>query len=382
MTYNQRVVKTISAGHNRVSECAEGVTLDKRMRICSVWEPLYAPYELRNWTHMAVSAQHIFLGNVKGMVKMFSRATPYELPVTILKNNSILAVSHLALSRDTQHLLIITQQKHAYTYEIDTGNLQKLPPILAQIPFNPLSYLMCQKHVTGCWAPNNSDVLMVYNSKPLLYHGETRTWRDIDTKKVAEEGIVMLPLCAWSPRHRDTFVLVGVGKVFCVWLYIYNALQQLKLTILFATKKQAHLTALEYSGDGCLLMVATRLYPFVHFFSPVTGDFLFSLQFSIPNYQPYDWVTHVQFSHADDTIHVAYKKSYFIHELQPNWKKTMLQIMLVWKGRGRGRGRGGGGRRLPPELWHIISWDFRDALLLSVNSSLILPIVIHNRNFF
>lgn len=385
--YKQTLVQTIRAGHYSVSECAEGVSLDKRLKICSVWrdDTPYAPYELREWSHMAASPRHIFLGNAEGVVKMYARAAPQQAPVTIDTNNPMMAVSHLALSRDARHLLILQQHKHAYTYAIDTATLHQLPPILSQIPLNPLAYIILRKHVTGCWAPNNSDVLIVYNSQPLLYRGNTRSWQeDILTHNAGTQdgSIVVLPLCAWSPRG-DTFVLVGVGQVFCVWLYLYRVAAaatttRLQLTILFATTRQASLTALEYSADGSLLVVATRLHPFIHFFSPATGAFLFSLQFPLPQTVAttrWDWVTHVQMSVAEcgsEQIHVAYKNTYYIHQLMPRWKETMLQVMMLSKRR----------RLLPPELWHMISWDFRDALILSHTTSPLSPVVIHNSTFF
>ncbi len=382
------LVKHIRTGHCTVSECAEGVSLDKQLKICNVWDGP-ASYQLREWSHMAASSRHIFLGNADGVVKMFARAAPQQTPVTVLEEDDghgnhgiVYAVSHLALSRDQRHLLILKQHKQVYTYDLELGVLDKLTPILAQIPLNPLAYLMSRKHATGCWAPNNAAVLIVYNSQPLLYRVETRVWADILLDKSAVEGsIVILPLCAWSPRG-DTFVLAGSGQVFCVWLYLYNAAtHRRQLTILFATKRQAVITALDFSSDGSLLVVATRLYPFIHFFSPATGDFLFSLEFAVPKTTPatarWDWVTHVQMSVVSEEtqIHVAYKKNYFIHHLMPRWKATMLQVMLL-KRQNRGR------RFLPPELWHMISWDFRDALLLPTHRTAISPVIIHNSTFF
>lgn len=363
-----------------------GVSLDTRLKICSVWDkveesrphPLVS-HELHHWSCMAVSAEYLVVGNDAGYIHIYQHTRPPHeppyliIPPLLLSVEDSGAVIHLAFSKDEHHLLIVTKRRRAYTFRVsDMTHLQALPQF-APVKFNYVAYNICRKHVVACWSPDNRHILLVFNSKPLLHHvGCSASW---DVVAAEKHGLNMLALCAWSPRG-DTYALVSVGTVFCAWVYLYNnnenntQKQKLKLTILIQSRDQVCVSGLAYSSDGSLLAVSTRAAPYIHFFSPATGTLMFNYAAPVVYFNKVlghtaSGVSHIQI--CDEYLHVAINHTCYTHTLAPRWKRTML-LMLVLKGRGRGRS-------LPHELWHFIACDFRDALHVSIPASSSSPIV-------
>ena len=399
MSYAQVLVQKMTTPHRKISMCAVkvgsfGVSLDARMKICSVWDhqhPLVR-HELHHWCCMAVSGQYIALANNIGDIHLYEHAKPpHEAPYIIdidISNSGneaadILsrrrqAVAHLSFSPDGNYLLMINKQRHVYAFCVADKTLLPALPQIDLVPFNYVAYNMYRKNVAACWSPDNQHILLIFNSKPLIHRLGTSTWGAAEPAAVPQDYLHLLHLCAWSPRADQTYALVRVGSVFGIWIYIYQQEEQeeqqqkLKLTIHITTRHHEYVSGLVYSTDGSLLAVGTPTAPFIHFFSPATGIMLF--KYSPPPFftnkvlgchgaPPYIHIS------DNDHLHVAINHTCYTHKLVPRWKQTMM-LMLLLKGQQRRRS-------LPHELWHLIACDFRDSLQVSCVAAL--PMVIYNK---
>lgn len=379
MSHTQELVQKMTTPHRKMSMCAVkvgryGVSLDTSTNICSVWDPRQplVRHELHHWSCMAVSDQYIALANNLGDIHLYEHEKPpHEAPYVIdihgndddddderQRRRRRQAVVHMSFSADGSVLLMINKRRNAYVFRVADMVLLPALPQIDMVLFNYVAYNMYRKCVAACWSPDNQQILLVLNTKPLIHRLGTPKWDDVVAAAKAREYLDLQPLCAWSPRGDQTFALVCAGTVFGIWVYIYQQEEQEeqkqkhKVTIHIQTRHQECVSGLVYSPDGSLLAVSTATAPYIHFFSPATGALLFNYQ------RPPFFTNKAPFIHMtdDDHLHVGLGQSCYTYHLVPQWKRTMM-LMLLLKGQ---RQR----RSVPHELWHLIACDFRDSLLV------------------